>query len=126
MPIVIDDLRNNFLNTPLYQGDYYLELLANYQIFGKNITKAKSDDGVYEDLKRKMLSFEVYNPDTKETEVMDLSRYFEEPTVSSKEQYVITKQYRAMCDRKKMLEKKHIVSNRVLKTIDKIREDLQR
>ena len=125
MPIVIDDVKKWYLTAEVYQEKYFeLNQVKDYLVFPAHQTKTKSDDGVYEDLRRKMLSFDVYNPDTKETKTMDLSQYFENMTVTPKERYGLLKYYRRMRDFAKALQKKHLVSNRILKTVEQIRTEL--
>ena len=120
--IVIKDVKEKFLSVhPQTTKENYCvdnaigDILQNPKSFSKT-----SDDGVYDELKSYFMSFEVLNPTTKEHQIVDLSRYFKDEEISSKERYLLNKTYRAKQEIEREIKRNSDVSNTTLKILEKI------
>lgn len=120
--IVIKDVKEKFLSVhPQTTKENYCvdnaigDILQNPKSFSKT-----SDDGVYDELKSRFMSFEVVNPATKEHQIVDLSRYFKDEEISSKERYLLNKTYRAKQEIEREIKRNSDVSNTTLKILEKI------
>lgn len=120
--IVIKDVKEKFLSVhPQTTKENYCvdnaigDILQNPKSFSKT-----SDDGVYDELKSQFMSFEVVNPATKEHQIVDLSRYFKDEEISSKERYLLNKTYRAKQEIEREIKRNSDVSNTTLKILEKI------
>ena len=120
--IVIKDVKEKFLSVhPQTTKENYCvdnaigDILQNPKSFSKT-----SDDGVYNELKSYFMSFEVLNPTTKEHQIVDLSRYFKDEEISSKERYLLNKTYRAKQEIEREIKRNSDVSNTTLKILEKI------
>lgn len=120
--IVIKDVKEKFLSVhPQTTKENYCvdnaigDILQNPKSFSKT-----SDDGVYDELKSRFMSFEVVNPATKEHQIVDLSRYFKDEEISSKERYLLNKTYRAKQEIECEIKRNSDVSNTTLKILEKI------
>ena len=120
--IVIKDVKEKFLSVhpQTTKEDYCInnaigDILQNPKSFSKT-----SDDGVYDELKSQFMSFEVVNPATKEHQIVDLSRYFKDEEISSKERYLLNKTYRAKQEIEREIKRNSDVSNTTLKILEKI------
>ena len=120
--IVIKDVKEKFLSVhPQTTKENYCvdnaigDILQNPKSFSKT-----SDDGVYNELKSYFMSFEVLNPTIKEHQIVDLSRYFKDEEISSKERYLLNKTYRAKQEIEREIKRNSDVSNTTLKILEKI------
>lgn len=120
--IVIKDVKEKFLSVhPQTTKENYCvdnaigDILQNPKSFSKT-----SDDGAYNELKSQFMSFEVVNPTTKEHQIVDLSRYFKDEEISSKERYLLNKTYRAKQEIEREIKRNSDVSNTTLKILEKI------
>lgn len=120
--IVIKDVKKNFLSAhPQTTKENYCvdnaigDILQNPKSFSKT-----SDDWVYNELKSQFMSFEVVNPATKEHQIVDLSRYFKDEEISSKEMYLLNKTYRAKQEVEREIKRNSDVSNTTLKILEQV------
>ena len=120
--IVIKDVKEKFLSVhPQTTKENYCvdnaigDILQNPKSFSKT-----SDDGVYNELKSYFMSFEVLNPTTKGHQIVDLSRYFKDEEISSKERYLLNKTYKAKQEIEREIKRNSDVSNTTLKILEKI------
>lgn len=120
--IVIKDVKEKFLSVhPQTTKENYCvdnvigDILQNPKSFSKT-----SDDGVYNELKSQFMSFEVVNPTTKEHQIVDLSRYFKDEEISSKERYLLNKTYRAKQEIEREIKRNSDVSNTTLKILEQV------
>lgn len=120
--IVIKDVKEKFLSVhpQTTKEDYCInnaigDILQNPKSFSKT-----SDDGVYNELKSYFMSFEVLNPTTNEHQIVDLSRYFKDEEITSKERYLLNKTYRAKQEIEREIKRNSDVSNTTLKILEKI------
>ncbi len=113
------DLEETFFkfNSHVYTEDYYLENVAEFIRTFPNYFSNKSDDGVYEALKKNSLSFEIFNPKKGKVEVVDLSSYFKDEDLSSKEKYILDKLFRKVKNAVRELKKETSISNKTLKIL---------
>ena len=114
--IVKKDLEEIFL--PLYKKEYYLELTTDRIGQFPNEFSNKSDSDSYNIIKKEMLTFEIFNPNTRKDELIDLSSYFDDYEISSKDKYIITKKYRKAKNLKRELENTTKLSNKTLKILN--------
>ena len=120
--IVIKDVKEKFLSVHPQATDenYYINpAVADILRFPKNFSKT-SDDGVYDELKSQFMSFEVFNPTTKETEIMDLSHYFKDEEISSKERYLLNKAYKVGREMEHESKQNSDISNTTLKILEQV------
>ena len=120
--IVIKDVKEKFLSVhPQTTKENYCvdnaigDILQNPKSFSKT-----SDDGVYNELKSYFMSFEVLNPTTKEHQIMDLSRYFKDEEISSKERYLLNKAYKVGREMEREGKQNSDISNTTLKILEQV------
>ena len=114
------EVEKRFLKTlnTIYTDDYYLKNTTTNITQFPNHFADKSDDKIYETLKKNSLSFEIFNPHTRQIELVDLSSYFKDKEITSKEKYILDKQFRKAKRIIKSLKKENKVSNKTLKILD--------
>ena len=104
-------------NADIYNDDYYLKFVITQMNQYPNFFSNKSDEGVYDTLKKSSLSFEIFNPKTRETELVDLSSYFKDQDISAKEKYLLDKNFRKDKKMANILKKESKISNKTLKIL---------
>lgn len=114
------EVKENYLEkfSTKYNDDYYLQNVTVQISQFPNHFANKTDDGVYETLKRSLLSFEILNPYTEKRELVDLSSYFEDNEISSKEKYLLNKKFRSSKNMVRVLRNKTKISNKTLKILN--------
>ena len=117
---VKQEVEEKFLKTfsDTYNEEYYLKDVALQIAQFPNNFANKSDENVYKTLKKSSLTFEIFNPKTRKTELVDLSSYFKDEELSSKEKYVLDKQFREAKNLTKDLKKITNISNKTLKYLE--------
>ena len=120
--VVKNSVKNNFLNlSPDFYDDYYSLKRIRYDIhYFPNHFANKSDDGIYEKIKKEMLSFEILNPKTRKIELVDLSSFFEDNEISSYEKYVMNKDFRKRKKVVRYLRRESNISNKTMKIINNV------
>lgn len=118
--IVIKDVKEKYLSThPQTTNKNYCinHAITDILNFPKNFSKI-SDNGVYNKLKSQFMSFEVFNPTTKEYKIMDLSTYFNDENISSKEKYLLNKTYKIKREKEQEITQNSNISNTTLKILE--------
>lgn len=111
---------SSFLNN--YGTDSFKYILDNAKDFVsvcplENVVPKTLDNSVYLELKKKKLSFDIYNPETKQWELQDWSDMFEEPVVNKRMLSKFTKFLEKEKVRNKEVQTNSSISDDVIKKV---------